>query len=111
MKITLAHSAGFCYGVRRAVKIAEDLANEGVSAVMLGPIIHNDAEIQRLGALGMETVDDPQDIPQGTAVVLRSHGEMRETFSFLKTKGLEAVDTTCPNVSRIHRCGSGTRLL
>ena len=65
MKITLAHSAGFCYGVRRAVKIAEDLANEGVSAVMLGPIIHNDAEIQRLGALGMETVDDPQDIPQG----------------------------------------------
>ncbi len=75
MKITLAHSAGFCYGVRRAVKIAEDLANEGVSAVMLGPIIHNDAEIQRLGALGMETVDDPQEIPQGTAVVLRSHGE------------------------------------
>lgn len=103
MKITLAHSAGFCYGVRRAVKIAEDLANEGVSAVMLGPIIHNDAEIQRLGALGMETVDDPQEIPQGTAVVLRSHGETRETFSFLKTKGLEAVDTTCPNVSRIHR--------
>ena len=93
MKITLAHSAGFCYGVRRAVKIAEDLANEGVSAVMLGPIIHNDAEIQRLGALGMETVDDPQKIPQGTAVVLRSHGETRETFSFLKTKGLEAVDT------------------
>ena len=103
MKLTLAKSAGFCYGVRRAVEMAEQAAADGTPAVMRGPIIHNQAVIDHLSALGIGMARRPEDIPEGTAVILRSPGEGRAVHRALEERGVEIIDTTCPNVSRIHR--------
>ena len=103
MKLELAKSAGFCYGVRRAVRMAEQAAAEGRPCVMLGPIIHNSSVIEYLGALGVGLIHSPAEAEAGTAVIIRSHGEGRETYETLSQRGCSLVDATCPNVSRIHQ--------
>ena len=103
MKVTLAKSAGFCYGVRRAVTLSEEAASQGGPCVMLGPVIHNWAEIQRLKTMGLSLVENPDQVPPGSRVILRSHGEGRAVFDALEERGAEIIDTTCPNVSRIHK--------
>lgn len=103
MKVTLAKSAGFCYGVRRAVELAEKAAKENVSCAMLGPVIHNRAVIEKLEEMGVELIHTPEEAPQGSRVILRSHGEGRDTFEALERRGVTIMDTTCPNVSRIHK--------
>ena len=102
-RVTLASSAGFCYGVKRAVQMAEEAAASGRSCVMLGPIIHNRSVIEQLEAAGVQVVDSPEEVPEGAAVLIRSHGEGQAVYKMLADKGAELVDTTCPNVSRIHR--------
>ncbi len=103
MRVTLARSAGFCYGVRRAVELSEMAASQGRSCVMLGPVIHNQEEIQRLEALGITLAEGLERIPEGAAVILRSHGEGKAVFDALAARRVEIIDTTCPNVSRIHK--------
>ena len=103
MRVTLARTAGFCYGVRRAVELSEEAAGRGNPCVMLGPVIHNRAEIQRLAALGIGLAESVEAVPKGAAVILRSHGEGKAVFDALEARGAEIIDTTCPNVSRIHR--------
>ena len=103
MKLTVAKSAGFCYGVRRAVEMARDAAQSGAPCVMLGPVIHNQAVIDSLTGLGVTLVDRPEDIPEGAVVILRSHGEGEAVHRLLQSKNARVVDTTCPNVSRIHK--------
>ncbi|OUN07951.1 bifunctional 4-hydroxy-3-methylbut-2-enyl diphosphate reductase/30S ribosomal protein S1 [Flavonifractor sp. An92] len=103
MKLELAKSAGFCYGVKRAVRLAEEAAAAGEPCVMLGPIIHNESEIKRLKALGVGLVERPEDVPSGAAVIIRSHGESRAVFEALERRGARIIDATCPNVSHIHR--------
>ena len=102
MEVILAKTAGFCYGVERAVELAKRTAAEG-SCVMLGSIIHNAAVVQELEALGARTVDDVSQIQPGETVVIRSHGEPVETYRVLEEKGARIVDATCPNVARIHQ--------
>ena len=102
MEVILAKTAGFCYGVERAVELAKRTAAEG-SCVMLGSIIHNAAVVQELEALGARTVDDVSQIQPGETVVIRSHGEPVETYRALEEKGARIVDATCPNVARIHQ--------
>ena len=103
MKLELAKSAGFCYGVRRAVRMAEQAAEEGRSCVMLGPIIHNNSVIEYLGALGVGLIQRPEEAEPGTAVIIRSHGEGRAAYEALAERGCPLIDATCPNVSRIHQ--------
>jgi len=103
MRVTLARSAGFCYGVRRAVELAEEAARSGGTCVMLGPVIHNRAVTDRLRDMGVALISSPEEAPAGSRVILRSHGEGRETFQALERRGVTVMDTTCPNVSRIHR--------
>ena len=102
MEVILAKTAGFCYGVERAVELAKRTAAEG-GCVMLGSIIHNAAVVQELEALGARTVDDVSQIQPGETVVIRSHGEPVETYRALEEKGARIVDATCPNVARIHQ--------
>ncbi|MCI8422302.1 MAG: bifunctional 4-hydroxy-3-methylbut-2-enyl diphosphate reductase/30S ribosomal protein S1 [Lawsonibacter sp.] len=99
MKVVLARSAGFCYGVRRAVELAEQAAAKGEPCVMLGPIIHNQEVIDRLG---MEVVRNPEEAPPGSTVLIRSHGEGQAVYETLKSRGTKILDATCPNVTRIH---------
>lgn len=103
MKVTLAKTAGFCFGVSRAVEMVEREAGSGKRTVTLGPIIHNRHVVERFAAMGVRTVDTPGEIEPGCTVVLRSHGVPRAVQEELEGRGLEIVDATCPFVKRIHR--------
>ena len=103
MKIVLAQSAGFCYGVRRAVELAEETAAKGEPCVMLGSIIHNQDMIDHLAERGMRSVDSVEDVPVGSAVIIRSHGESRAVHRALEEKGAVILNATCPNVTHIHK--------
>ena len=103
MKLELAKSAGFCYGVRRAVRMAEQAAEQGRACVMLGPIIHNNSVIEYLSSLGVGLIRRPEEAEPGTAVIIRSHGEGRAAYEALAERECPLIDATCPNVSRIHQ--------
>ena len=107
MSVILAKSAGFCYGVERAVKLAEQTAREKGSCVMLGSIIHNTHVVRELEALGARQVDDVSQVRPGETVIIRSHGETRQVYQQLEALGAEVVDATCPNVRRIQRLVAG----
>ena len=103
MKLELAQSAGFCYGVRRAVELAEDCAARAERpCVMLGSIIHNQDVIHRLEEQGLRVVERPEDVPEGSCVIIRSHGESRGVYQALESRNVRILDATCPNVKRIH---------
>ena len=102
MPVIQAQSAGFCYGVERAVRMAEEAAAVG-SCVMLGSIIHNDSVVRRLEALGARQVQSADDVRPGETVLIRAHGEPVETYRTLEARGARVLDATCPHVLRIHR--------
>ena len=101
--IILAESAGFCYGVRRAVELAQQQAEQKASCVMLGSIIHNRHVVEHLSNQGIGQIDAPEQAPSGAQVLIRSHGEAREVYRQLERQGNPVLDATCPNVSRIHQ--------
>ncbi len=101
MLLRVAETAGFCYGVRRAISIAEEEAPRG--CFVLGELIHNRMEMERLEKLGLRSARSVEEIPAGETVLIRSHGEPDSVFRALEAKGCRVVDATCPNVSRIHR--------
>ncbi len=101
MKIRVAGSAGFCYGVRRAVELAEKATARG-PVYLLGHITHNDHVIRRLEDMGAATVSSPEEVPLGETVLIRAHGEPDSTFRALEARGCQVLDATCPNVTRIH---------
>ena len=86
-EIVLAKSAGFCYGVRRAVELAEEKAAQGIPCVMLGSIIHNRDVTGRLAGQGLREVERPGDVPEGAAVIIRSHGESRAVHEAFARRG------------------------
>ena len=92
MPVILAKSAGFCYGVERAVKLAEQTAREKGSCVMLGSIIHNAHVVRELEALGARQVDDISQVRPGETVIIRSHGETRQVYQQLEALDAEVVD-------------------
>lgn len=102
MSLETAQTAGFCFGVRRAVDLAErEAAKRPIYA--LGEIIHNAHEIRRLAARGVRTAQRLEEIPDGAPVLIRAHGVAREVFERLREKGCEVFDATCPFVAKIHR--------
>ncbi len=103
MDVMVAQSAGFCYGVKRAVDMARDTARRGEPCVMLGSIIHNANVVAELEALGMRKAESWQEIRPGETVVIRSHGEKKEVFEKLEALGARCVNATCPNVLRIQQ--------
>ncbi len=103
MKILTAESAGFCFGVNRAVQMAADLADSGEKLCTLGPIIHNEYVVNSLKARGVFPVDSLDDVPEGYSVVIRSHGVGRDVYDELSRRKMVFHDATCPFVSKIHR--------
>lgn len=101
MRVILAKSAGFCYGVERAVELAKKTAAECGGCVMLGDLIHNTHVIAELEDLGVRKAAVPQDVREGETVVLRSHGERREVVAALEARNVRCVSAACPNVQRI----------
>ena len=102
MKLTLAKSAGFCYGVRRAVELADATAQAGTPCVILGSIVHNMDVVRHLAEAGLKSVDRIEDVPEGGSVIIRSHGEGRAVYERLQARGAAVLDATCPSVKRIH---------
>ena len=99
--VTVAKSAGFCFGVGRAVKLVQDLVADGAKVCTLGPIIHNPQMVKKLSKQGVRIASDPSDRREGETMVIRSHGVSRAVYDEV-TRGAFA-DATCPYVSNIHR--------
>lgn len=101
--IHVAKTAGFCFGVKRAVDIVYDLIDRGGSVCTLGPIIHNMEMVSELEAKGCKAVDRVEDCPEGSTIVIRSHGVAQNVYDKISELGLECVDATCPFVKKIHK--------
>lgn len=103
MTVTIDPTAGFCWGVVRTIDVAEEELRGGSRLVSLGDIIHNPKEIERLDTLGMQTIDHAtmEQLPDGTKVLIRAHGEPASTYRLAREKGIELVDATCPIVTKL----------
>jgi len=104
-KIIVAPHAGFCFGVERAIELAEKAAEktkEGKRVYTYGPLIHNPQEIGRLKTLGVEVLESEEQLDGNTVLILRSHGIPPQKERELKAKGVEIVDATCPYVKAVH---------
>ncbi len=102
MRVTLAKSAGFCFGVSRAVELVEQAASSGKKVATLGPIIHNRHVVARFESLGVRVINAPEEALPGEAVIIRSHGVSRDVYERLQNQNVEIIDATCPFVKRIH---------
>lgn len=103
MDVVLAKTAGFCFGVKRAVDTVYEQAEKG-NVYTYGPIIHNEEVVKDLEKKGVRILENEQalkDLESGT-VVIRSHGVERGIYELIQEKGLELVDATCPFVKKIH---------
>ncbi len=97
VKIELAENYGFCFGVKRAIKIAE----ENTNAATYGPLIHNSKEIQRLDKdFKVGLVEDFTTFKSGDKAIVRTHGIVKEELAALKRNGVDVVDATCPFVTK-----------
>ena len=102
MQIRSAETAGFCFGVERAVSLAEQTAKSCASAVTLGPIIHNRHVVERFEAMGLREIARAEDAQPGQTVVIRAHGIPVSEQQTLAARGAKLVDATCPFVKKIH---------
>ena len=102
MSVVIAKSAGFCFGVNRAVELVEQAVGEGKQVLTLGPIIHNRHAVKHFEDMGVGVIQTPQEATEGSTVVIRSHGVTRQVYEQLESQKVEIVDATCPFVKRIH---------
>lgn len=102
-EIKLAKTAGFCFGVNRAVNLVYKLVEDGEKVCTLGPIIHNQQLVEDLKSKGVNDISSPDACADGYKIVIRTHGIEKETLSDISNRGLEYIDATCPFVLKIHR--------
>ena len=106
MKVLLADEYGFCFGVERAVEMVEEALNEGDTVRALGPLIHNDQEMERLAKKGVATINAPVQIQRGQTAVIRAHGVTPQVEAELREKSSKVVDATCPFVTKVQKLAS-----
>ena len=103
MKITLAKTAGFCFGVNKAVQTVYDLLEQGKKVCTLGPIIHNPQLVADLEARGVRIVNSPNEVTKNETLVIRSHGVEKAVIDLCEESQVAFVDATCPFVAKIHK--------
>ncbi len=103
MKITLAKTAGFCFGVNRAVNMVYELLEKGEKVCTLGPIIHNPQLVEELKEKGVRIVESPDEVKDGEILVIRSHGVGLDVINKSNELNTKIADATCPFVSKIHK--------
>jgi len=104
MRVTVDPRAGFCWGVVRTIQIAEESLSQGQPVYVLGQIIHNPREVERLERLGLRTITAeqlPQAAQEGARVLIRAHGEPPQTYRRAWELGVELIDATCPIVAKL----------
>lgn len=102
-KVTVAKSAGFCFGVDRAVKMVYNELESNTKVATLGPIIHNQDVVNDMKAKGARVVDSVEELMPEETVVIRSHGVGKDVYDEIAEKGCRMLDATCPFVAKIHR--------
>ena len=102
LQITLAKTAGFCFGVDRAVNLAYDLADKNIKAASLGQLIHNDFVTDDLKSRGIDLITNPNDAKKDETVLIRAHGIPSSDYEILEKSGAVICDATCPFVKKIH---------
>lgn len=107
MKVILADRTGFCFGVRRAVSMAQSAIKGNKRIYSLGSIIHNAQVVDDLERKGLRVIKDPAGVRRGDAVVISSHGISPKIAGRLKARGLKIIDTTCPFVLNAQRIACG----
>lgn len=103
MEIFVAQSAGFCFGVQRAIEKAKGSINDEGKVYTYGPIIHNKHVVGELEVMGIGIVNEINDVNIGDRIIIRSHGISRKEFEAMEEKNAEIVDATCPYVKHIHK--------
>ncbi len=103
MKIMLAKTAGFCFGVNRAVNMVYDLVHKGEKVHTLGPIIHNPQVVEDLEKSGVTIIQTPCEVPYGESIIIRAHGVPETVYREMEEKGIHFYDGTCPFVLKIHK--------
>ena len=106
MEVTVAKTAGFCFGVRRAVeKVYEQIETSVKSVYTYGPIIHNEEVVNDLKHRGVSVIEDEEQLKalKSGVVIIRSHGVGKRIYDILNANGVEIVDATCPYVKKIHK--------
>ncbi len=101
-RITIAKTAGFCFGVSRSIRLAEKEIESG-ECFSIGPIIHNENVVSELRNKGLIPCNPDSEFPANSKVLIRSHGVSKANEERLKDFGVQVIDATCPNVSRIHK--------
>jgi 4-hydroxy-3-methylbut-2-enyl diphosphate reductase len=102
MNILLAESAGFCFGVRRALEMAEAATSEHERVYSLGPLIHNPQVVERLAEEGLVVCEGLDELPPGSVAMIRAHGAGPATFDLAAQRRVKLLDATCPFVGRVH---------
>jgi len=100
MKIKIAKHIGFCFGVRRAVNIAQDALRGNKKLFCLGSLIHNPQEVKRLSQKGLTIVDSIEDVKKGDTLIIRSHGLLPGLIDQARRRGINLIDATCPFVKK-----------
>lgn len=104
MEVTVAKSAGFCFGVKRAVDTVYEEIKTGERVYTYGPIIHNDevvSDLKERGVVVINSIEELSSLEKGT-IIVRSHGVSRAEYEQMQSSGFRVVDATCPFVKKIH---------
>ncbi|MDE7030490.1 MAG: 4-hydroxy-3-methylbut-2-enyl diphosphate reductase [Lachnospiraceae bacterium] len=116
MEVVVAKSAGFCFGVKRAVDAVYEQLETGKTIHTYGPIVHNEEVVKALEERGVKVIEDEEELrcmecetlrPEEGTIIIRAHGVPRKTYELIHEKGFECIDATCPFVKRIHRLING----
>lgn len=118
MEVRLAKSAGFCFGVKRAVQTVYEQVEKGGKIYTYGPIIHNEEVVKDLEKKGVSVIESEEELSKLTegTIIIRSHGVPKKIYEMIEKQGLECVDATCPFVKRIHtivekESGEGSKIV
>jgi 4-hydroxy-3-methylbut-2-enyl diphosphate reductase len=103
MEIVRAHSMGFCFGVRDAIEVVQDLGQMGTPVYTLGAIVHNPQIAEELEKINVHVIDDLSEAPQDSIVAITAHGAPPSLQEDAESRGLKVIDTTCPLVTRIQK--------
>lgn len=102
-RILIVNEAGFCFGVRRALQLAQQATEHAAPVYCLGPPIHNRQVVEQLQARGLRVVDDIHQVAPGATVLIRAHGAGPSVYQFAADHGIEVIDATCPFVRRVQQ--------
>lgn len=104
MQIKLAKTAGFCFGVNRAINMAKEAVEENKNLIIfsLGPLIHNKQVVEEFQQKGVRVIDSIEDVEENSLLIIRAHGVSPEIYKKIESKNLKLIDTTCPFVKKIH---------